>query len=152
MPSAYSGVKLDIHGKIVNKTIPLADFNIRDDLVLDVLKRNTEVDELLYQTVLEQTASALSERVAELEGAVLTANERASKAERRGSELQNQLASANNELQQRAVNLNAVRAELALKSAELDAVVTSLLWRMIRKIGRIGIGKGQKHSQEVSSS
>jgi hypothetical protein len=89
-----SGLKLDIHSEIVNKTISNADFDLDEEIVRQALKRNTEIDELLYQSVLEQTTRALSERVVELEGLVLTANARASRAERLGAELQNQLAYA----------------------------------------------------------
>ena len=55
------------------------------------LKRNIELDELLYQTVLEQKARALSTRVLELESLVLTTKPRASKAEELGSALQTNL-------------------------------------------------------------
>jgi hypothetical protein len=143
------GVKLNIHSHLVNKTISNADCNIYDEKVTRVLKRNTEIDELLYQTVLEQTTRALSERVVELEGLVLTPNERASEASRLGAELQNQFAYARDELRQRALNLDALQAELALISAGHDAVATSLPWRMIRKIGRMGLGTGLKFSPEV---
>jgi DNA-binding transcriptional MerR regulator len=69
----------------------------------------------------------------------------------RDPELQNQFAYASDELRQRALNLDALRAELAFISAGHDAVVTSLPWRMIRKIGRMGLGTGLKLSPEVSS-
>jgi hypothetical protein len=147
-----SGIRLDIHKDIVNKTISNFDFDIHDEKITRVLKQNTEIDELLYQTVLAQTNRALSERVVELEDLVLTANERASAAGRVWAELRNQLACARDELQRRALSLDAVQAQLALISAERDAVVTSLPWRMIRKVGRMSLRTGLKPSPKVFAS
>jgi hypothetical protein len=87
-----SGLKLDIHSEIVNKTVSEADFDLDEEVIRRALKRNTEIDELLYKSVLEQTTRALSERVVELERLVSAANASASRAEPLGTELQDQFA------------------------------------------------------------
>jgi hypothetical protein len=134
-----SGIKLTIHDELINKTVSGSDIDLDNEVIRKVFKRNSEVDEVLYTAVLQQTTQALSARVAELEGGAATANARASKAERQVSELRSQLSSSDDQLHQSAAELDILRTKLAHLNAERDAAARSLPWRIARKIGRIGI-------------
>jgi hypothetical protein len=132
-----SGIKLDIHNEIINKTVSSSDIDLDNYIVGDVLKRDTEVEEFLYTTVLQQTTQALYARVAELQSRVAAADARTSKAEGLGSGLKSQLSRYDDRLRRSAAELDGLRAELAEINAGREAVATSLPWRIARTIRRI---------------
>jgi hypothetical protein len=139
-----SGIKLNIHDEIINKTVSGPDIDLNNDIVRDVFERNSEVDEFLYTAVLQHTARAYHACVAELRRTSEAAHDQSLKAEQLILELKSQLSSSDEQLDQSAAELDILRAELAHRNAEQEAMATSLPWRIARTLGRFGVRTGPR--------